>query len=162
MSLDTLAHVQAAHDLTIPEGCENQGEGGIQKKESGRSSPKTPGAPSQQAGAVGTRTRGSIMRASPTPTYVEELREDVAAGNTGDLASCMEDQEDWTGLDTSLEESSQDGLDEMSFELDVSVNYLAEKTTCLGRFSRHFLNPHVTTNKEVQIIATRIKCNRCI
>ena len=41
-------------------------------------------------------------------------------------------------LETPLEESSQDGLDEMSFELDVSVNNLAEKTTCLGSFSRHF------------------------
>ena len=81
--------------LTSPEGCLNQREGGIQKKEAGRSSPETPGAPSQQAGAVGTRTRASIMRASPTPTYVDELREDVAAENTGDLASCMEDQEDW-------------------------------------------------------------------
>ena len=41
-------------------------------------------------------------------------------------------------METPLEESSQDGLDEMSFELDVSVNNLAEKTTCLGSFSRHF------------------------
>ena len=64
-------------------------------------------------------------------------------------------------LETPLEESSQDGLERWASGL-MSGNYLAEKTTCLGRFSRHFWNPHVTTNKEVQTIATRIKCNRCI
>ena len=32
---------------------------------------------------------------TPTPTDVDVLRKNLAAGNTGDLARCMEDQEDW-------------------------------------------------------------------